>query len=313
MRHHALAVLTILLMFSLQAHGAQDPKDKEWPNAIVRVKVVDDDGRPVRDAHSTLWSLSDMDGTFGRTNRRGIYSQQLKRIRPPVGGEFYKEGYYKSIGDIWKREGDERFPTNTITVTLKRIIDPVPMQYYKRTAFFLPRHDKPVGFDFEVGDWIDPDGKGKVADVWIVGRAIEISDRDYEYRVSLVVSNKLDGFKTVFVRGPDNFAMSSALLPPQKAPESGYQSELELYKAWAPGKEFQDSSRKDCLHLFRLRTKVDETGKPVEAHVGWLKGETSIGIGKKGLLGMSLYYYWNPDPTSRSLEPKEIAERQGLD
>jgi len=311
MRHHALAVLTILLMFSLQAHGAQDPKDKEWPDAIVRVKVVDDQGRPVRDAHSTLWSLSDMDGTFGRTNRRGIYSQQLKRIRPPVGGEFYKEGYYKSIGDIWKREGDERFPTNTITVTLKRIIDPVPMVFRDVTLTF-PRLDEAIGYDLEVGDWVEPDGKGKVSDIMVTARKDFISWDNYDFRVMIEFAGELNGIQSSGIPTSE-FAMQSALIPPQVAPTTGYSKTFEAWIGRPRGGQFTTSADEKSNHIFRVRTKCDGAGEIVSANVGWIIGPIATTPTEKNLGKCYFKYYWNPDPTSRSLEPKEIAERQGLD
>ncbi|MCL1909370.1 MAG: hypothetical protein FWG05_00370, partial [Kiritimatiellaeota bacterium] len=61
--------------------------------------------------------------------------------------------------------------------------------------------------------------------------------------------------------------------------------------------------------IYRIRTEVDEDGKIISANYGWMTKDFQIG-NPTGTLGVIvLNYYHNPDPHSRSLEPKEITNR----
>ena len=56
---------------------------------------------------------------------------------------------------------------------------------------------------------------------------------------------------------------------------------------------------------------MDEEARVVEAKHGWTYGEIAVDSEDGKRIWMRIRYYWNPDPQSRSLEPKEIADRQG--
>ena len=310
MKKHALAASTILVMFIVQTVRAQELKNPDRPDATVHVQVVDDDGKPVRGTFSSIWSLSDMDAQSGKTNRRGIYSQKLKRIFPPIRGKFYKAGFYTSRGDIWKWEGDERSPTNTLTVTIKRIIDPVPMVFRDVTLTF-PRLDEAIGYDLEVGDWVEPDGKGKVSDIMVTARKDFISWDNYDFRVMIEFAGELNGIQSSGIPTSE-FAMQSALIPPQVAPTTGYSKTFEAWIGRPRGGQFTTSADEKSNHIFRVRTKCDGAGEIVSANVGWIIGPIATTPTEKNLGKCYFKYYWNPDPTSRSLEPKEIAARQGM-
>jgi hypothetical protein len=105
---------------------------------------------------------------------------------------------------------------------------------------------------------------------------------------------------------------------PHVAPEGGYVKSVEAYRIAAPKEPLKDSTASSFEYMFRLRTEKDEEGSILKAHVGWVDGginmtqndNTNV-TNEANRLRISFAYYWNPDPLSRSLEPKEVADRQG--
>jgi hypothetical protein len=51
-----------------------------------------------------------------------------------------------------------------LPLVMRKIKQPVPL-YAKKLSAIVPTYDKPVGFDFEAGDWVAPHGKGKSTDM----------------------------------------------------------------------------------------------------------------------------------------------------
>ena len=202
----------------------------DLPNATVQVRVVDDSGAPVTGVDSELWSLSDKEGHSGKTDREGLFSCRLRQLYAPVSGAFTKAGYYRSQGAIWSWSRWGEVPTNTLTVVLKRVIDPVPM-VRREVETHLPRLDTPVGFDLEAGDWVAPDGKGVAADVWMTGAMRFVTRKDHEIRVLATFSNVVDGIREFRAVKPDDQKMASDLTPPHVAPPDGYARELALWQS----------------------------------------------------------------------------------
>jgi hypothetical protein len=92
--------------------------------------------------------------------------------------------------------------------------------------------------------------------------------------------------------------------PPHAAPESSYASRIEAFRRTLPSNCREDSYDRGVDYLFRLRTVVDDQGNVLQAHVGWLSD------------GIQMTLNDDPRVTNeanhlRSLEPKEIADRQG--
>ena len=289
------------------------------PLSQMAVKVVDETGEPVSNAYvraSTYWKP----GTLrGLTDTNGFFRYE-DRVYQEIGYGVYKKGYYDSRGEAWWPKKLFEVPETNLVVELKRIIEPAKMTYHKVNKQ-LPRLDKPVPFDFEVGDWVFPDGKGKVADMWISGTNRWASRFDFDWCASLMVSNEWDGFFTVAVPSRTCLHIKSDLRPPQQAPVTGYISELVFYTAsrkMESGTQNIESQRDDRIYIFRVRSVTNETGKTVSANVGWFEG-TATGVGggpvwgPPGSVWFACEYYYNPDPTSRSLEPKELADRQARD
>lgn len=302
MKMYWTATLAILALAICTA-GKYGLKD-----ATVRFRVVDDQGQPVTNAHVVAYSLSNDKGE-GRTDGRGEFAYFARNIYPPLGGTFRKEDHYRSQGDLWTGPFGVA-PTDMLTVVLKRILNPVPM-VQRTVETHLPRLDEPVGFDLAEGDWVAPDGAGKVADVLMTGTMRYVSRKDHEIRVLVAFPNAADGVREFRAIKPDDLRLASDLMPPQQAPTEGYGRELELWQSCEPNGWLREHDESDRSYLFRIRTKVDEEGRVVEAKHGWTYGEIAVDSEDGKRIWMRIRYYFNPDPRSRSLEPKEIADRQG--
>ena len=47
---------------------------------------------------------------------------------------------------------------------MRRVIKPIPL-YAKKIHLHFPKNREWLGYDFEMGDWVAPHGKGKFSDV----------------------------------------------------------------------------------------------------------------------------------------------------
>ena len=279
--------------------------------AIIKMCVVDEAGKPIDGVRSDIYDMFDMDSKPGLTDSNGFYSSHLQNLNE-LSGHFEKFGYYKTSGVFWRASARERVPPvgTNFTVVLKRIIEPLSLKH-KEINLTLPRMDESVGFDLEMGDWVFPDGKGQVTDVFLTSNGYYTSADEYSFHVVAEFPNKHDGIQSFHIHQKDaKEFLRSDLLAPSSAPESGYTNTFERFtKLIPPDKRGASSYDGLCRWIYRIRTVVDENDNIVSANYGWMTKDMifapNFGRGK-----ISFAYYYNPGPHSRSLEPKEIADRQ---
>ena len=288
-------------------------------DGTVTVRVVDDTDVPLEGVQAIMYSLSD-EGTskLGLTDTNGMYSVQLRKIYAEIDGHFTKTGYYKSNGVFWKWDKWGGVPpaSTNFTIVMKRIVEPVQMREIEVNVKF-PRLDAPVGFDLEAGDWVSPHGKGKIADIFLTGKGYYNSPNEYAFNMFAEFPNEHDGIQSFHVPSlPDapTQLLRSELPPPPIAPESGYEKTFERFTKRIPADRWSGTTSRDDTRrwIFRVRTKVEENGNIVSANYGWMTKDI-VGASNEGKGRFALTYYYNPDPKSRSLEPKEIADRQAKD
>ena len=283
------------------------------PSATIKVRVGDDIGNPIANARVNMYNIYDYgEKKIGLTDEKGFYSDYIKNIFE-VSGHFEKPGYYKSRGVLWQSPnwGDVPPAETNFTVVVKRIIEPISMQQKEVRAIF-PRLDEPIAFDLEVGDWVFPDGQGKIADMFITGEGFFTSPNDYSFRVIGKFQGEHNGWQSfIFPKEGAGALLRSELPPPPIAPETGYANSFERsVRRFPHDKRFPLSYEETRRWIYRIRTGVDEEGKIIYANYGWMTQDIKIGNpANKGII--ELKYYYNPDPHSRSLEPKKIADRQG--
>jgi len=276
-------------------------------SATFKVRVVNEEGQPINGVHADIYNVFDMDSKPGLTDINGFYSSHLNNI-VEVSGRFEKHGYYKTSGVFWKVSEKEIVPPadTNFTFILRRIIDPVPM-IKKEVSVNIPRVGEPIGFDLEVGDWVSPDGKGKIADILFTQEGYYTSEKDYSFNLLAEFTAEENGIQSFQVPR----VLRSELLSPQVAPELGYERTFESFRNRKPpmksGASPYEATRR---WIYRIRTVLNEEGKIVSANYGWLTDDIIFGVNADGTFRIELKYYLNPNLKSRSLEPKEIADRQ---
>ena len=284
------------------------------PNATIRVRVVDEAGEPISGVSANVYNIYDMDTKPGLTDTNGMHSVHLYNIFH-INGSFQKQGYYTSYGVFWKApEWGKVPPANTnFTIVMRRIIDPVPMtQRVIRT--YLPRNDEPVGFDLEVGDWVRPYGTGKIIDIQMTGKMRYASQVDREVTITADFPEKLCGIQSfVALKSSAHTPLRSELMPPYTAPDDGYEPMFSLWRIVDGAHNVKTHENKDQNYLFRARVVTNEKGEIIRANYGWTVGDIFTEAVKDNRIWLRFTYYYNPDPKSRSLEPKEIADRQAKD
>ena len=210
-------------------------------DAIINLRIVDDEGTPVEGVSCKILSMAGYDTPTVLSDTNGVCSVQLKNIHSEIMGWFYKHGYYKSNGTFWKLDQTSwnsklQIYTNMVppadnlyTIKLKRIIEPAPMPYIQIQKI-VPRNDEPIGFDLEIGDWVLPDGMGIKSDLFFSNEMEYESIDNFDSYVTVSFSNALCGIQSFFYpKRSSSTPIRSELPPPQVAPESGYENNLHLF------------------------------------------------------------------------------------
>lgn len=271
--------------------------------ASIVYEIVDTENHPVEGAHVTIyWSDTKggvAKGVSDRSGRVTLSSNRGSLLTVAV----EKEGYYRTRGEIW--EGNLRTaPPKSFTVTLKRIINPVPM-VHRRISTEIPRLNEPVGFDLEEGDWVSPHGKGKRADVVLT--ATKRLDGTFDWEATLVIRfpDPHNGIQEFYASRYETRKQISQFIAPHEAPDQGYNSEL-IYRVYRLNDNNEDYRKEDRNYIFRTRSVVDEN-KFIKSNYGWIRGEIDFRvIYRSETLPLEFEYYYNPNPESRSLEPLDM-------
>ena len=153
-------------------------RELQWYGGIAtfNLTVKDECNVPVPEAKGEAWFWYRNDATRDEayTDSEGKISLS-NRAKTDGGVRITKEGYYTTQihqssfsapsqpFSFWERR---KWVPVTRDVVLKTKVNPIPM-YSKRYRGKIPHLNQPVGFDLKVVDWVHPDGKGEVADVYI--------------------------------------------------------------------------------------------------------------------------------------------------
>jgi len=212
----------------------------------------------------------------------------------------FSEGYYESQFRVEATKVNRILnrwePWNpTIEVKMRPKKNPVPMIQKRIESLKIPAWDQPLGFDLELGDWIDPHGKGKQADFFVnMYRRFEHSS-DYDAVATITFPNAGDGI--LLYTTPEEFQGSSYQFP-YEAPMEGYQDTLVLERHATLHATDCSFNPDTDLYIFRVRTKKDNEGKIVSACYGRIDRRIEIGWGEV----FDFEYHFNPVANERSLE-----------
>lgn len=160
------------LMMAAMSLALCDCKGSVEPDFKTEVKVSIKDGNdtPVEGAEVKLLFphydqaknvthllTTDTKGTVRESEK--VVTSLLVNVEKPG---YYPLRYERALirMDVdWKKIREFELP-----LVMRQIKQPVPL-YAKKFSAIIPDYDKPVGFDFEAGDWVPPHGKGKSPDM----------------------------------------------------------------------------------------------------------------------------------------------------
>ncbi|HCC20042.1 MAG TPA: hypothetical protein DEP88_02175 [Verrucomicrobiales bacterium] len=214
------------------------------------------------------------------------------------------------------------------SITLREIKNPIPL-YVKRVRMDIPARDVWLGYDFEIGDWVKPHGKGVKSDMRIrsAPKRHDPADPNGWTLLPGVATLEVDFGKDggiIRVTKDNGWLAVSEMKMPHLAPEAGY-DKLPILKI--KHTTFEDSSelekipgnneyllRKANGYFFRTRVKR-EGDKVVSANYGKLMGNINYrpaqlddawwGDKKKNAPAfgsIEFTYYFNPTANDWNLE-----------
>ncbi len=223
--------------------------------------------------------LTGADGcrTFsGFTNLGGVMCE----LATPLAGYY---PVYKRLRKFADRDEAGLWQPNPLVITmqLQRVMHPIPLRVRRASADF--GEDNRLQYDFMAGDWLPPQGQGKVADLELV--------RD-DWDIKLRFPNPADGIQEIFSDPWNHLRLRTA-------PESGYKAKMRRKRA--PVEYFRTFG-------FRVRTELDANGQPVTAYYGKIyediqpKIKNGTAFTRCSLGGVTILYYLNPTALDRNLE-----------
>jgi hypothetical protein len=300
MRSKTKLLLAATLLTSTVA-GCQEPK------IHFRVKVSDDEARPIKNCEVTgsLFDHWENDQGFGKD----IYKKAQERTddagwatisSSSSRGDIYysakaPEGYYKTYRAEFvyhSFEGDNWVPVNKqFEIILKRIKNPIPMYARNLTnegggGLRIPALDRDCGYDFELGDWVVPNGKGKTGDLVFHSAFSKDASGDSKRVLKVSFPGVGDG---LFAFDKDLLS-GSELSSDYMAPADGYQQTVTFTRTIVNLKVTDDQSP-NRNYYFRVRSKTDANGRIISANYGKIYGNF-----------MSFIYYFNPNLNDRNVE-----------
>ena len=275
---------------------------REGAEAKITLRVVDSRGVPVPNANVRVAFFhrgscpidgeSDTNGFFTAEHRSGA----------DVQFHVSKVGYYKTFRNYWFfREGtqcvkDDRWvPWNpTLEVVLKEKRNPVSL-IYKSIESRMPVYDKPIGFDFAIGDWVNPYGQGQYSDMMLTYSEALGTNVSRRYDFCVAFTNVHSG---AYVLQTDRY---SQLLSEYTAATNGYLPILQFTYERTDTQIIHDK-RLDDDHMivFRVRTELDANGDLASAFYGKIYGPFKFADGPQRFVRFA--YYFNPRPNDQNLE-----------
>ncbi len=316
----------------------------ELPVVTAKISFQNEGGTPLpkvqAGAGCSSFTRDDSLRDAGVSDADGVCIFKLKALTG-IGVWTAKEGYYQSIAPARnERPIDESFRFDPFiyrddiprqhqrnppmkkevnleaSITMREIKNPIPL-YGKHIRTDIPARDVWLGYDFEVGDWVKPHGKGLNSDM-LIRSAPKRLDPEVPYGALLpgVATLEIDFGEDgglIRVNKENGWLAVSEMKMPHLAPEAGYE---QLPKLKIEQTTFADSSEMGKAKGYFFRTRVRRDGdKIVSAHYGKLWGginyipaqreEAWWGDKKQNLPAfgsIEFTYYFNPTANDRNLE-----------
>ena len=251
----------------------------------VELQVADQTGNPVPAAQCIVqFNKADsgkVEVVTGQTNADGAFKATANTLES-LYVEVNKSGYYQAR--LYDISGSQDL--NQV-IKLPRKINPTALYVRHHTGnqsegLKFPKNNQWYSYDLKVGDWVQPQGKGIVADVKM--RLHCDKESLAQTYLELEAIDTSAGFHSV-----DEIISYSELKLPHQAPESNYAKTLVINGAdWENYRGL----------FYRSRVQLDKDSKVISAHYGKIQGP--ITINRQGSVGMT--HYFNGTPNDRNLE-----------
>ena len=197
----------------------------------------------------------------GRVVLRGKATLQVSVASGGDGTPWYLSGLDIIPGGIdadkqgWniKREG---------TLILRKKRNPTPLAV-RRIELVPPSFEKPYAYDLEIGDYVQPYGKGKTPD--LVFRSVLLRNdgpMDLDYRLDVSFSNLGDG-----IISTEQNLWCTLRSPHYLAPNAQYQNKWIYTRTVKPGGGGETSANPNRCFYLRVRTKLDDGRKDYECQL----------------------------------------------
>ena len=275
-------------------------------SATFNLTVKDERGEPVPEAKGEAWFWYRNDATRDEayTDSEGKISLS-NRAKTDGGVRITKEGYYTSQihqssfsapSQPFSFLERRKWVPVTKDVVLKTKVNPIPM-YSKRYQGEIPCLNQPVGFDLKVVDWVYPDGKGEVADVYItVATEMVPFGKTMQRRARTVTwewPNRYDGVQVC-----DADCWSDLISTYQVNLQQPFMQKLVLTR----GKDRYAWLDHDKYLVFRTRSQTSPTGELAYCHYG--KIYPSIDIADDDFALKLVFFNPTPNDTNLEFDPK---------
>jgi hypothetical protein len=182
----------------------------------------------------------------------------------------------------------------TLQVTLKEIRKPISM-FVKKVETKLPKDVHSMGFDFLVGDWVAPHGKGITADMLYVYEEDRTDKDNINLKLTLAFPGSGNG---CYMKKKEEF---STLVSDHEARSDNYSSNIvsRVYKQNG-AYLFEDQITENDYLVYRVQSRCDEKGNVISAHYGKIYGplEAPRDLARR----IKVISYFNPTPNDRNLE-----------
>jgi hypothetical protein len=273
-------------------------------DAKVTLHVVDQNGYDVTNADVNIhFSLNGGRNKpiLGKTDTSGCFTA-TDRLTGEIIYCVNKKGYYETRTRFWLMERETRclenghwIPWNpTLEVTLKEIRKPIPM-FAKKVETKFPKNLQSMGFDFLVGDWVAPHGKGMTADMLYLYEEERTDKANYDLKLSLVFPGTDNG---CYMKRKEEFC---TLMSDHEARPDNYSSNI-VFRIYRKDGRYVTEERiteNDYL-VFKTRNRYDEKGNVVSSHYGKIYGPLEVPGNISRIVRFT--YYFNPTPNDRNLE-----------
>ena len=295
MKHMVLAMCFALsLVLDVQALVDASLKEAYFKGADAKIiyRVVDDEGIPVEGASAHIWFRTThpklvIDDWTVNTDSNGVFIAE-HRTNDRLSCRISKDGYYHTFdrvtfsdpsayplatGGKWQPYGTTKIMSLKKVESLGKLC--VFPDSKRMCRWKIPAHDRWIGFDLEVFDWVEPAGKGKYDDVLIRFRS-EMKNQYFDFHFDMDISFTNNPYAGVYERKKDKFSMFEWDYNADTS--CVFKDSLSFWCEHRPGKRgVKQCLAEDSYLVFRTRTKVDEEGNLKEAHYGVISGEWMSG------------------------------------